>query len=378
MPRWLAGQVVIWGGGFALLRVFVVPAERCPSVDAGAVRAAVANASAWLVRNEQPDGSFLYGYYRGERRVSHEYSDARHGGVLFALYRVGETAAADKGLGWVQRRLVVHDDWSAFAGDVAEPEVGANALVVAGLMYRRRVTGDDRYDALAKRMGRFLVSQMRPDGSVLEFWSPSTRRPVPGVFGKFATGEAFYALTLLNNEFPGEGWDAPAHRVADYLANRRDEAEGSLTRQPDHWASYGLSELAETGLNETEIAFARRLAGYFGYEIRFISQHTGRPLNMFTESGADFGVVGEASTALWKASALDPRLADLHDQLASRVTCLAGITVGRQTPASDPDPRAAGAWFYHGYTQMDDQQHSIGALLGAEKVLDASESNRAP
>ena len=90
---------------------------------------------------------------------------------------------------------------------------------------------------------------------------------------------------------------------------------------------------------------------------------------MFTESGADFGVVGEASTALWKASALDPRLADLHDQLASRVTCLAGITVGRQVSAGNPNGRARGAWFLHGYTQMDDQQHATGALLGAEEVL---------
>jgi hypothetical protein len=369
MPRWLAGQVVIWGVGFALLRVLVVPAERCPSVDAGAVRSAIDGATSWLVRNQQSDGRFLYGYYRADRRVSTDYSDARHGGVLFVLYRVGATAAADKGLGWVQRNLIRHDDWAAFAGVSADPELGANALVVAGLMYRSRVTGDHRYDELAKRLGRFIVAQMRADGSVLEYWSPETGRPVPGVFGKFSTGEAFYALTLLDNAFPGEGWEAPAHRVAAYLATRRDEAEGYATRQPDHWAAYGLSELAQSGLNATEVAFARRLAGYFGYEIRFISQHTGRPLNLFTESGADLGVVGEASGALWRLAGEDPRLADLRAPLAERITCLSGITVGRQTPETNPDPRARGAWFFHGYSQMDDQQHSTGALLNALPVL---------
>ena len=70
MPRWLAGQFVIWGVGFALLRVFVVPAERCPSVDAGAVRGAIDGATAWLVRNQQADGRFLYGYHRADRRVA--------------------------------------------------------------------------------------------------------------------------------------------------------------------------------------------------------------------------------------------------------------------------------------------------------------------
>jgi hypothetical protein len=72
--------------------------------------------------------------------------------------------------------------------------VGANALVVAGLVHRRLKTGDGRFDALARRLGRFLVTQTRADGSVLEYWSPVTGRPVPGVFGIFLTGEAFYAL----------------------------------------------------------------------------------------------------------------------------------------------------------------------------------------
>jgi hypothetical protein len=30
---------------------------------------------------------------------------------------------------------------------------------------------------------------------------------------------------------------------------------------------------------------------------------------------------------------------------------------------------ARGAWFADGYTQMDDQQHAIAALLGAHEVL---------
>jgi hypothetical protein len=94
-------------------------------------------------------------------------------------------------------------------------------------------------------------------------------------------------------------------------------------------------------------------------------------LNPFTESGADLGVVGEASGALWRLAGEDPRLADLRGQLGERITCLSGITVGRQTPESDPDPRARGAWFFHGYTQMDDQQHATGALLGAQGVLAA-------
>jgi hypothetical protein len=367
--RWLVGQALIWGLGAVLLRAAVVPAERCPPVAPGAVRHAIDGATAWLVRNEQPDGRFLYGYYRDSDTVSPLYNDTRHAGILYILYRVGEARAADRGLRYVTDSLVRHGDWTAFARAGDDAEVGANALTVAGLAYRRLNTGDPRYDDLARRMGRFLASQIQADGSVLEFWRPSTQRRVPGVFGKFSTGEAFYALTLLNRVFPGEGWDRPARRIVGYLATRRDVAEGNLTRQPDHWASYGLGELAPFGLTDVEVGYARRLAGYFGYSVRFISQHTGRPLNMFTESGADLGVVGEGAAGIWRAAGQDSRLADLRDDLGARITCLTGTTVRRQTAASDPNPRAAGAWFFHGYTQMDDQQHSTGALLGAAQVL---------
>jgi hypothetical protein len=367
--RWLAGQAAVWGVGIAVLRVAVVPAERCPATDPGAVRAAIDEATAWLVRGERADGSYLYGYDVRRDEVSPFYNDTRHAGVLYILYRVGEIDAADGGLRYVLRNLVPHDGWTAFARPGDDADVGATALAVAALVQRRLNTGERRYDDLARRMGRFLVAQMRADGSVLEYWRPLTARRVPGVFGKFSTGEALYALALLNRVLPGEGWDRPAHRVASYLATRRDVAEGYTTRQPDHWASYGLAELARSGLTDVEAAYARRLAGYFGYEMRFVAQHTGRPFNPFSESGADLGVVGEGASALWRAAAQDRRLADLSEPLGQRIGCLAGITVRRQTPATDPSPRARGAWFLHGYTQMDDQQHAMGALLGAAEVM---------
>jgi hypothetical protein len=367
--RWVVRQALVWGLGAVLLRVLVVPAERCPVVDAAAARRAVANATDWLARNQSPDGRFLYGYYRSRDEVSPLYNDTRHAGVLYILYRAGRTAPGDKGLAYVQRNLVRHDDWAAFAPAPADAEVGATALTVAGLAYRHITAGDTRYDELARQLGRFLVAQTQPDGSVLDFWRPSTQRPVPGVYGIFSTGEAFYALTLLNRIFPHEGWERPARRIVEYLATRRDRTEGYSTRQADHWAAYGLAELASFGLTDAEAAYARRLGGYFGYEIRFESQHVGRPLNIFTESGADLGVIGEGESAIWRVARQDARLADLRDDLAARVRCVAGITVQRQVPATDPNPRAAGAWFFRDYTQMDDQQHASGALLGARGVL---------
>jgi hypothetical protein len=367
--RWLVGQVIIWGLGIAVLRVAVVPGESCPPISRGSVRTAIDAGADWLVRGQRPDGRFLYAYDSQSDRASSEYNTTRHAGVIDALYRSGRVHAADAGLRYARERMITTASLTAFAPADEDASAGANALLLAALLHRRQLTGDQRLDALAHGIARFLVSQTQPDGSVLQFWSRSTRQPVPDVFGKFSTGETFYALALMNEAFPGEGWDADAHRIALYLATRRDEAEGYALRQPDHWAAYGLAELSESGLTEAEAEYARWLAGYFGYLVRFDSQHVGRFLGGGLGSGAGLGVVGEGTAALWRAAGADPELADLRAPLAERVRCEAGILVARQTPAADPNPNERGAWFKGSYTQMDDQQHAIAALIATQDVL---------
>jgi hypothetical protein len=158
----------------------------------------------------------------------------------------------------------------------------------------------------------------------------------------------------------------PAH----YLATRRDEVEGNTIRQPDHWAAYGLATLAPAGLTDVEAEYGRWLAGYFGYLVRFEAQHADDGgLIPYEESGSGLGTIGEATTALWRLSGEDERLADLRGKLGVRSTCLAGILIDRQVPAADANPLARGAWFSDGYTQMDDQQHAVAALLGSGQVL---------
>jgi hypothetical protein len=366
--RWLIGQVALWGVLAVVLRVVVVPAETCPPVDAVAVERAAEAGGDWLAGTQRADGRFLYGYLLDEDRVSSDYSTTRHAGVMGSLYALGRIDAADAGLGYARENLISNDGWTAFAPVGESVSVGANSLLVVALMYRREVTGERRYDGLARRVGRFVVSQQQPDGSVLQYWQRYAERSLPGVFGQFSTGEAFYAMALLDRTFRGEGWDRSAHRVADYLATRRDEVEGGF-REPDHWAAYGLAALAPSGLTGTEVEYARWLAGYFGYLIRYESQHQGSALNRLSESGASLGTDGEAAAALWRLAGTEPRLADLRERLGDRVTCEAGVLVDRQVRPTAPNPLARGAWFADGYTQMDDQQHAIAALLGAREVL---------
>ena len=76
-------------------------------------------------------------------------------------------------------------------------------------------------------------------------------------------------------------------------------------------------------------------------------------------SGSGVGTLGEGGAALLRLFGED----DLPG-MAERLRCNSGMLVERQA--------ADGAWYREGVTRMDDQQHSISALLAAMPLLDAN------
>jgi hypothetical protein len=389
--RRLLVYVAALAAGAVVLRLAVVPPEVCPPADPAAVRAAVAEAAAWLERGVEPGGRYTYGYDRERDLVSGDYNITRHAGVMFGLYRLaGETgdatalAAADHGLELVRANLLGHGDWTAFAEDGQDARLGASGLLAIALVHRRLATGDESEDDLIRGLGRFLAAQQRPDGRVLGAWSRETQEPIPGEYATFGTGQALWTFALLDELFPDEGWDERARRLARYVATRRDDVEGYVLTWPDHWATYGLAELGPEKLDAAEIAYARNLAGIFGLNSRLESQSGQGGLNRIFRgepaSGAGLGTLTEGLAALWRLSVADPRLGDLTDDLAERLRCTAGRTVARQVgPVEAEDaPRpllARGAWFMEdGYTQMDHQRHPLSGLLATLPVLEADEA----
>ena len=362
MSRLLFPHLAVFLAGAAFLRVAVVPAEVCPPVDTASARSAIAAAVAWLERGARPDGRYVYGYDRERDAVPSDYNITRHAGVMMALYQAGAIEAGDHGLPFVRRNLVRHGRWIAFAESEADVRLGASALALAALVQRRLATGDPREDELIRGLAGFLVAQQLADGSILGFWDG---RPVPGRWSKFGTGEALWALALVDRVFPREGWDRPARRLARYVATRRDDVEGYTLMFPDHWAAYGLAELG--GLGAPELAYARRLAASFGLSSRAESQSGPDGLRRLFRgepaSGAGLGTIGEGLAQLRRLAREDGRLGDLAAPLDRRLRCTAGRIVERQERTGGSLVR--GAWFAEdGTTRMDDQQHALSALLG--------------
>jgi small neutral amino acid transporter SnatA (MarC family) len=389
----------LWPAGLALAVllvgsfVVVAPPERCPSVSTGALRRSAQASVDWLVRNQKPDGTWLYLYEAGEDSAPPDYNVVRHTGAAMGLYRAAAEGlpralrSADRGTAWALDRLLERDGWAAVDWE-GQVDTGATALLVAGLVLRRETTADTRYDDVLGRLGRFLVAQTEPSGAVLASYDPVRGTPVAGIYSKYFTGEAYWALALLHRTFPREGWGQAADRVGAYLATSRDEVEDHWPPIADHWAAYGLSETVdfpERGrppLTEQEVTYARRQAELFGGQVRWVSERFG-PWGALVRGphvprGGGYGVISEALTGLWLTARADPRLADLREPVAERAACIAGLAVRAQSDREDaasfkrPD-RVEGAWFRDGETRVDDQQHALAGLLRTIPIVRAQE-----
>lgn len=422
--RRLAGAAATWVAVLAVVGAAVHP-ERCPPASPAAAQQAMDAAVGWFGANiDEQSGRFRYGYDAEAAADIDGYNDPRHAGVLFSLYQAeaasiaGAAAIADKALAYVDRHTrPTADGAGAVFGPEREASTGATALVVVALGQRRRATGDTSRDADMDAYGRALLRTVTDRGAV-EAVIGAADEATAGARSPFATGQVMYALSVLEPLFPERGYGAAAQRILRYLATERDDAEEQFPMLSDHWASYGLVAMGEWEsppvLDAAARAWIERQLGLFGVQVRYESQRQGGittltrgPVAMpgglgtlgeglgnlaqvvadralIADGGADSGPAAESALAAdikvdaddlselhALRLALSGRPADIEvdaDALSERMACAAGMLIERQVRSPDRYPEAdpaavAGAWFRLGVTRMDDQQHTLSALI---------------
>ncbi|MCL6644964.1 MAG: hypothetical protein K6U88_08315 [Dehalococcoidia bacterium] len=386
MKRPLLFTLAAWAVGAAALRLTLLAPQHCPAITPEDALASARLAAAWIEANQYPDGSYVYEYSIAENTDLFGYNVVRHAGVTMSLYQLAAAGdpsvlpAADRALGWMLRNLYRHADWAALQ-DPSDGSVrlGATALMLVSLLQRRIATGDAQHDALMRDLARGMLALQLPDGAFLNRWDTATLKPDPTQRSKYATGEAFWALTLMHRFFPGEGWDTAARRTARYLAEDRDRVEGlDFPPWADQWAAYGFGEMAAWGLSDSEVRYLESLAGRFGLLVRSESARRDSALSRLFRGrqarAAGLGTWGEGLAGLHQAASADARLSHLLPAIEERLACTAGMlrerqVTGRHAETAPQPVRAAGAWFTGGVTRMDDQQHALSALLLASLVL---------
>jgi hypothetical protein len=374
--------LLFWIVSLGAVRVLVVPPEDCGDVDVPTAREAAVDAMEWVANNQQPDGRYTYLYDRAAEAPIDDYNIVRHAGVTMSVYQVAGRMnrpdlleTGDIGTQWMIDNLQRHDDWAALA-DSPRATLGSSALMLVALAERRLITGDTAYDEIMREVGRYLMAMQRDDGGFYIAWQFDENDFDRVGTSVYYPGEALWALALLHEALPDTGADAAAYRAVDFITTQRDDVDG--VRFPplnDHWAAYGMAEMAEwqPALSDANIDYARRLAGRFSLFIRFEAQKSDNPIQM-TVRGADrsssaLGTWVEGQAALWRLASTDERMRELRDDIRDSAACGAGILEQRQAPESAGSAEA-GAWFIDDVTRMDDQQHAASGLLYTADALD--------
>ncbi len=380
MLRWIVPTVAFWLVMIVFLRVAVVPAEECGDPSAFSLREAAGQAGSWIIRNQLPDGRYTYEYDASNGSFSNDYNVVRHAGVTMSLYQIAgklqqpdAMVAADLGKDWMLDNLVSQGDWVALSNG-RDAKLGAVALMTIALAERRLLTGDQQYDDVMRGLGNFMRFVQRPDGGFHTRWLVADNELDTVSTSRYYPGEALWALALLHEAFPAEGYDQAAWDAADFITLLRDDVE-EVKWQPlnDHWGAYGLAEMAEWGLEDHHIAYARQLAGRFSLYTRFEAQREAGGISGWMrgpdQRAASLGTWVEGMAALWRLSTSDERLADIEQDIRDRSVCGAGILERRQQP-EDLGGLIAGGWFIDDVTRMDDQQHAISGLMYTADALE--------
>ena len=398
MSRTTWRQLGVWVIVLALLRLAVIPPEETSTLEAAELRSAVAEAAGWMARVQAPSGYYLYEYDADADIAADDYNEVRHAGVTLSVFQAAGQerdpeliAAGDRGIEWMEAHLHRYDGWAALTNiSGTRAKLGGTALATVALAERRLLTGDTRHDELMREFGRFMAAMQREDGGFYIAWQPRLEEPDTVGISQYFPGEALWALALLHEAFPGEGWDEHARAASEFITTMRDEVdEVRFPPLADHWGAYGLAEMTEWGLRDFEIDYARRLAARFGFLIRAESQREhglfggpGRLIRGPELPSSAFGTWVEGLAALWRLSTQDERMADLRPLIEERLAVGASLLARRQVNADEAEEYARpdlvqGTWIVRGETRMDDQQHALSGLLYTANALEGR-TERAP
>jgi hypothetical protein len=215
------------------------------ALDAATLAEAARAAQGYIVAAQRGDGMFRYLVDPFSGRASFEgFSVARQAGTTLALCELGEPGSAVKPA--VQRSLAMLARLERLAEGAAEGPAAIGALVyprgsrdpIANLnptalsliafLSCRPIVGPE-HDALIGRLSRMVLATQREDGGFAPRFDLTRRALVPGPGQLYESGQATFALVLLealsagapSPELPAAGEvRASVERAMEYFATR--------------------------------------------------------------------------------------------------------------------------------------------------------------
>ncbi len=224
------------------------------------LEAYTARASAYLQRQLQPSGQFVYRINTDPTvSVKAKYNMLRHAGAIYSLAMVrGETAHLELDRALVRATEFLMESSCAPVGDSetmkaiwSRPEIGGfkgpvqaklggTGLGLVALLSVEKIAPGTTPIKDLRSLGRFLLMMQHPEGNFTSKFIPSEGGRQDDWESLYYPGEASLGLVMLYERDRDPQWLDCAGRAMEYLARTR----AGQTRLPaDHWALLATARL---------------------------------------------------------------------------------------------------------------------------------------
>lgn len=373
-------------GGAVLVGALVYSITQGGSPQSREVQAAIAGGD-YLVRHfTYEQGVYDYLYDPTEDRVLPGYNLLRHAGTTYALLELYRVEGGAKFLKTAERAL----DWLLAQKDSCPPphetyaclyenneaKLGGSGLAILALVESYRATGNQERLTQAEELAGWLLA-IESDAGEFTVHIQARDGALDDHVSLYYPGEAIFGLVRLGEETGNEAYLDAARRAAVWLITVRDKGvtEGEL--EHDHWLLYGLNELDRLAPDPLFVDHTAKLvraieAAQHRSDVPaewvggFYDPPRGTPtatrVEGLTAAYALFTRRGDTDMALRAQNAIE---------LGTAFVLRMHLTPERAA-AYPVARRALGGFtgsFEEAQVRIDYVQHSISALLGAERVL---------
>ena len=219
------------------------------------------------------NGRFIYRYRAGETpRPGRKYNVLRHCGSAWSMLdvarRLGDLdeviETARRSLRYLTAECIhPYGDGMLCVVDDGHIKLGGNGLALLALAELHEIRPEPRLLETARALGRYIVSEQRPDGDFVHSRVYSTGKE-RDFRSDYYTGEALFGLLRLHEVTGEKLWLDCAVRGEDSLAKR----DYGVVAQ-SHWMLYALERLYAARPLDVYAEHARRIAEHILYFPRY-------------------------------------------------------------------------------------------------------------
>lgn len=221
--------------------------RRIEVLDGDYAKQLILNASAFLERQVDEDGSFIYGIYPRFDNEIDNYNIVRHASTIWSLicrYRIAPdeelAEKIDRTIGYMLDHVIYDSQGRAYLYEEKADEVklGGCGVAVVALTEYMDVFQTDRYADVCRALGEGILSMMDQEGTYHHVLNGDLTRK-EAFRTVYYDGEATFALCRLYGLTGEERWLQAAQAAVGRFI-RED-----YTQYKDHWVAYTMNEITK-------------------------------------------------------------------------------------------------------------------------------------